>query len=96
MSCKFTVAKRQVGLFPVDEGPSLFQRETEQSFNFSDEGYAQAIRAGEKMSRGESGDVDVKLVCAKGKASLAYCRAGRCEVDASGTRSTAKLAGRHS
>jgi hypothetical protein len=91
--CKFTVAKRQPGLFPVDEGPTLFERETDQSFNFSSEGYAQAIRAGEEISRREDGEVDVKLTCAKGSAALAYCQRGQCKVDASGTRSTERLAG---
>jgi hypothetical protein len=91
--CKFQVAKRQVSLFPVDEGPTLFEREGTQSFNFSSEGYAQAIRAGEKMSREDGGEVNVKIVCAKGAAPLAFCKGGRCEVDASGQRSTEKLAG---
>ena len=91
--CKFTVAKRQVSLFPVDEGPTLFAREGEQTFNFSSEGYAQAIQAGEKISRDDGGEVNVKLVCAKGAAPLAFCKAGRCEVDASGQRSVEPLAG---
>lgn len=91
--CKFTVAKRQVSLFPVDEGPTLLPREGEQTFNFSSEGYAQAIRAGEQISRDGGGETNVKLVCAKGSAPLAFCRAGRCEVDASGTRSMEPLAG---
>lgn len=91
--CKFTVAKRQVSLFPVDEGPTLIPREGEQTFNFSSEGYAQAVRAGERISRDEGGEVNVKLVCAKGSAPLAFCRSGKCEVDASGTRSMDPLAG---
>jgi len=93
MTCKFTVAKRQMGLFPVDTGPTLIPTEGEQTFNFSAEGYAQAIRAGEKISRDGGGEVNVKLVCTKGAAALAYCRDGRCEVDAGGQRSTAPLAG---
>ncbi len=91
--CKFTVAKRQVSLFPVDEGPTLFEREGEQTFNFSSEGYAQAIRAGEKISADTGDEVNVKLVCARGSAPLAFCVKGKCEVDASGMRSAEPLAG---
>lgn len=91
--CKFTVARRQVSLFPVDEGPTLIPREGEQVFNFSSEGYAQAIRAGERISRDDGGEVNVVLVCPRGKAPLAFCRTGKCEVDASGQRSADALAG---